>query len=46
VIGIVRSGAVIQNIFDPAFRLAEGDTILVLGDPANLETLESEAGAK
>jgi hypothetical protein len=29
-----------------AFRLAEGDTILVLGDPANLETLESEAGAK
>ena len=46
VIGIVRGGAVIKNIFDPAFRLAEGDTILVLGDPANLETLESEAGAK
>ena len=46
VIGSVRSGAVIQNIFDPAFRLAEGDTVLVLGDPANLETLESEAGAR
>ncbi|MGD0637832.1 MAG: NAD-binding protein [Nitrososphaerales archaeon] len=46
VIGIVRGDAVIQNIFDPAFRLAEGDTILVLGDPANLETLESEAGAR
>jgi voltage-gated potassium channel len=46
VIGIIRGGAVVQNIFDPAFRLAEGDTILVLGDPANLETLEGEAGAK
>ena len=46
VIGIIRSGAVIQNIFDPGFRLAEGDTVLVLGDPANLETLEAEAGAK
>ena len=46
VIGIVRGGAVIQNIFDPAFRLAEGDTVLVLGDPGNLVTLENEAGAK
>jgi len=45
-IGIVRGGAAVKNLFDPAFRLAEGDTILVLGDPANLETLESEAGAK
>ncbi len=45
VIGIVRAGAIVQNIFDPAFRVAEDDTVLVLGDPANLETLESEAGA-
>jgi voltage-gated potassium channel len=46
IIGMVRAGAVVQDLFDPAFLLAEGDTILVLGDPANLETLESEAGAK
>jgi len=46
VIGVVRGGAVVPGIFDPAFRIAEGDTILVLGDPANLEKLESEAGAK
>lgn len=46
VIGIVRGGAVVQNIFDPTFRLAEGDTVLVLGDPVNLETLEAGAGAK
>jgi voltage-gated potassium channel len=46
VIGVVRGSAVVQNIFDPAFVLQEGDTVLVLGDPSNLETLEKEAGAK
>ena len=46
VIGVVRGPSVVQNIFDPAFRLQEGDTILVLGDTDNLETLENEAGAK
>jgi len=46
VIGIIRGGAVLRNVFDPGLRIAEGDTILVLGDSANLETLESEAGAR
>ncbi len=46
VIGVVRGGNVVKNLFDPAFRIAEGDTVLVLGDPTNLETLESEAGAR
>ncbi|MGA2663589.1 MAG: NAD-binding protein [Nitrososphaerales archaeon] len=45
VIGVVRGAAVVQNIFEPDFRLKEGDTILVLGDPGNLETLEKEARA-
>ncbi len=45
VIGVVRGANVVQNIFDPAFRLTEGDTILVLGDPGNLQELEKEAGA-
>jgi voltage-gated potassium channel len=46
VIGVVRASEVVKNLFDPTFRVAEGDTILVLGDPANLETLESEADAR
>jgi voltage-gated potassium channel len=46
VIGVVRGASVVRNIFDPDFRLQEGDTVLVLGDPGNLDALETEAGAK
>jgi len=46
VIGVIRDSQVFRDIFVPGFRLQEGDTILVLGDPGNLETLEREAGAK
>ncbi|MGD0995299.1 MAG: NAD-binding protein [Candidatus Bathyarchaeia archaeon] len=45
VIGVVRDTKVVTNIFDPSFRLKENDTLLVLGDPANLLTLEEEAKA-
>lgn len=45
VIGIVRNDEVVQSIFDPQFTLKENDTILVLGDPAGLKTLEGEAKA-
>jgi Trk K+ transport system NAD-binding subunit len=45
VIGVVRDDQVVQNIFDPAFTLKEDDTLLVLGDPAGLQTLEGEAKA-
>ena len=45
VIGVIRGEKVLKNIFDPDFRIIENDTLLVLGDPANLFTLESEAKA-
>ena len=45
VIGVVRDDKVVTNIFDPKFTLKENDTLLVLGDPANLLTLEKEAKA-
>ena len=45
VIGVVREDAVVSNIFDPEFRLAEDDIVLVLGDPSNLHALEEEAEA-
>jgi voltage-gated potassium channel len=45
IIGVVRGDEVLQNIFDPGFRLLEDDTLLVLGDPSKLQILESEAKA-
>ena len=45
IIGVVRGDAVLQNIFDPGFKLQEGDTLLVLGDPSKLQILEEEAKA-
>lgn len=45
VIGVVRNGQVVQNVFDPSFSLEENDTLLVLGDPSKLQELEEEAKA-
>jgi voltage-gated potassium channel len=45
IIGVVRKEQVLQNVFDPSFRLQEGDTLLVLGDPSSLQLLEKEAEA-
>ena len=45
VIGVVRQEKVQSDIFDPNFRLLEDDTLLVLGDPSNLQQLEKESGA-
>jgi voltage-gated potassium channel len=45
VIGVVREGTVVTTIFDPAFTLKENDTLLVLGDPEKLLTIEEEAKA-
>jgi voltage-gated potassium channel len=45
VIGIVRKGELIQNVFDPELRVREDDTLLVFGDPAGLHELEKEAEA-
>jgi voltage-gated potassium channel len=45
VIGIVRNGELIQNVFDASLRIKEDDTLLVFGDPAGLHELEEEAEA-
>jgi len=45
VIGVVRKERVLQHVFDPNFKLEEGDTLLVLGDPSKLQILEKEAEA-
>ena len=45
IIGVVRDDKVVTDLFDPTFKLQENDTLLVLGDPGNLRTLEEEAKA-
>jgi voltage-gated potassium channel len=45
VIGVIREDEVMNDIFNPGFRIKENDTLLVLGDPAKLFTLEEEAKA-
>ena len=45
VIGLVRGGELIQNVFDPGLTIKEDDTLLLFGDPAGLHELEAEAEA-
>jgi len=45
VVGVIRREQVLQHLYDPNFRLEEGDTLLVLGDPSKLQLLEKEAEA-
>jgi Trk K+ transport system NAD-binding subunit len=45
VIGVLRQGNVVQDLFDPNFRIQEDDTLLVFGDPSNLLELEQQAKA-
>jgi Trk K+ transport system NAD-binding subunit len=45
VIGLVRRGELIRDVFDPALRIETDDTLLVFGDPAGLHELENEAKA-
>ena len=40
--GVERDGVIVRNIFDGNFTLREGDTLLVIGDPANLMALKQE----
>jgi len=44
VIGVIRNEQVLRTL-DPSFKLEEGDTLLVLGDPSKLQVLEKEAEA-
>ncbi len=45
VIGVIRGGDLIQNIFQSGFRIEKDDTVLVFGDPVNLLALEERAKA-
>jgi voltage-gated potassium channel len=45
IIGVLRDGAVIRNLFEPPFLIKEGDTLLVFGEPAGLLELEAKAKA-
>ncbi len=45
VIGVVRDGKVVSNLFEPNFTLKENDTILVLGETAKLQRIERQANA-
>lgn len=45
VIGIVRNGELLQNLFDPGLRIRPDDTLLMFGDPSRLQELEEEAEA-
>jgi len=45
IIGVIRGGSVVQNIFIPNFTIQENDTLLVMGDPVQLEMLEKKAKA-
>jgi Trk K+ transport system NAD-binding subunit len=45
VIGVLREGQVMRNIFDPPVIIQENDTLLVFGEPAGLLTLEEQAKA-
>lgn len=45
VVGIVRNGDLIRDVFAPNLRIQEGDTLLVFGDPAGLHELEEAAEA-
>ncbi|HTT15555.1 MAG TPA: NAD-binding protein [Thermoplasmata archaeon] len=46
VVGIIRGGELIRDVFDPALRIQQDDTLLVFGDPAGLQELETEASAR
>ncbi len=45
IIGLVREGKVIKNLFDPSLRINEDDTLLVFGDPSCTVSLEEQAKA-
>lgn len=45
VIGVVRGGELVQNVFDPGLNIKEDDTLLVFGDPVGLHRIEEQAEA-
>jgi Trk K+ transport system NAD-binding subunit len=45
IIGLVRGGVVVKNIFDPTLRIKEDDVLLVFGDPSCTSSLGEQAKA-
>jgi len=45
IIGVVRQNELLPDLFDPALRVQQDDTLLVFGDPAGLHALEQAAEA-
>jgi len=45
IIGLVRDGKVIKNLFDPSLKIKEDDMLLVFGDPSCTNWLEEQAKA-
>lgn len=45
VVGVVRNGELVKNVFDATLRISAEDTLLVFGDPTGLHQLEDEANA-
>jgi Trk K+ transport system NAD-binding subunit len=45
IIGLVREGLVVKNLFDPSLRIKENDILLVFGDPACTLSMEGQAKA-
>ncbi len=45
IIGVIREGKVLNNLFDPSFTLKEADTLLILGETSLLYKIEKKANA-
>lgn len=45
IIGLVRDGIVVKNLFDPSLRIKEDDILLVFGDPSCTLSMEGQAKA-
>jgi len=43
IIGVIRDGKVVTNLFVPGFTLNEGDTLLIMGETAMLYKMEKKA---
>jgi voltage-gated potassium channel len=45
IIGLIRDGKVVKNLFDPSLLIKEDDTLLIFGDPSCTLSLEEQAKA-
>jgi Trk K+ transport system NAD-binding subunit len=45
IIGLIRDGKIVKNLFDHSLVIKEDDTLLVFGDPSCTLSLEEQAKA-